>query len=349
MAFGKNKKNQQPDRWWEAQQTDGVVDESQRTLKKRFRWLRGYLWIAVFLVPLMALGNLMFLSGALNPTIPEPEKVTLSSPQAAMSEVALQKWLAQTPSPLPGGKVLAYLRTDSVQPPVDKQTNAVPYTILTAHYFLQDKNFALYEATVQSVQYPDGNLVIMGTPGLVPLASNSEGSTAGAQWPWPGVDTVAQNDAAATAIQTWASAYTSGDPAKLKQVVGDPSEQNFYQPMAGVTLSSDTTIQNYGALWGADQKDHASNDKPRMALVRVSLGVAWAGQPESAGNNTRVTFDLLLDKADTGAPVVVAWGGPGQTLTKYGNAVQRQLPVVKVTVPANTSAAPATPAPTKTP
>ena len=34
-----------------------------------------------------------------------------------------------------------------------------------------------------------------------------------------------------------------------------------------------------------------------------------------------LTYDLLLDKADTAAPVVVAWGSPGAALEPYGNGV----------------------------
>jgi len=52
---------------------------------------------------------------------------------------------------------------------------------------------------------------------------------------------------------------------------------------------------------------------------------------------------LLLDKADTAAPVVVAWGNPGATLQPYGNAITgRTLPTTSPEPPAaGTSGTPA--------
>ena len=68
------------------------------------------------------------------------------------------------------------------------------------------------------------------------------------------------------------------------------------------------------------------------AALRVDLNLDWATaapptqEPVADSPDTLrppVTFDVLVTGADTAAPRVVAWGGPGTgpTLVPYGNAV----------------------------
>jgi hypothetical protein len=75
---------------------------------------------------------------------------------------------------------------------------------------------------------------------------------------------------------------------------------------------------------------------PTTMAVRVELAITWpSAEPTSqtAGPTTppaeppdaaaRVAFDVLVTGADTAAPRVVAWGGPGTgpELTPFRNAV----------------------------
>ncbi len=140
-------------------------------------------------------------------------------------------------------------------------------------------------------------------------------------------------------MNAWLAAYTSGDPAALKQVVGDPDSNRSYLPLSGVTLSS-PSIGPVGWLWGDDQ-NRGQDPLPHQALLRVTVGGAWAGQtPAPGGTVPTLTYDLLLDKADTAAPVVVAWGSPGAPLTEYGNAVTgRTLPTTSAPPAGTTTSA----------
>ena len=66
--------------------------------------------------------------------------------------------------------------------------------------------------------------------------------------------------------------------------------------------------------------------------VEVNLDITWADQPANrqTGNDQSVsanpqgpqtTLDLLVERAHTAAPVVIAWGPPGSgpTLTAHQN------------------------------
>jgi hypothetical protein len=60
----------------------------------------------------------------------------------------------------------------------------------------------------------------------------------------------------------------------------------------------------------------------------VTVSLLWKGEKAPAfGSSTsgpQTTMDLLLERADTAAPVVVAWGPPGSGpgLVPYQNAVR---------------------------
>jgi len=125
------------------------------------------------------------------------------------------------------------------------------------------------------------------------------------------------------AVQAWAAAYTSGDPAALRLTVGDPDPARGYLPLTGVA-AADTTVGPSTVL------------DPATVAVRVELAITWP-TAEPAGSATaavtspaeppaaaaKVAFDVLVTGADTAAPRVVAWGGPGTgpELTPFRNAV----------------------------
>ena len=151
----------------------------------------------------------------------------------------------------------------------------------------------------------------------------SAGSGATQSGPWPGlVATTSVPPAVSQTVQSWADAYSSGNPATLALAVGDPDTADHYTPLSGVAAVSATVVE------AAQVKGTTGDD---MA-VEVALDITWADQPANrqTGNEQSVsvnpqgpqtTLDLLVERAHTAAPVVVAWGPPGSgpTLTAYQN------------------------------
>src|SRR5699024_6856148 len=131
-------------------------------------------------------------------------------------------------------------------------------------------------------------------------------------------------------VTSWAQAFTSGDPDKLRLATGDPDGSHSYMPLSRVSLvGSDVTAVAVPKDQLTDQGK--APDNPSSLVVRVSLALQWGSGPaegqesgqEQVPESSRVTYDLLLTGTDTASPRVVAWGGPGSGpgLTPYANAV----------------------------
>ena len=254
----------------------------------------------------------------------EQAQQTSNGPAFSLSRTVatteMVKWLTATPSPLPGGHVVTI---DDVthQPwaePPSTAANPVGYSVDIVHFTLADKAGNLYRSSVEMhVDKRGGSVSMFGSPSLVPITQQ-----AGDQWagesPWPGYDAATPSDAVAKAVSSWASAYVGGDPDALRQMVGDGSADHWYQPISGVSAVA-TTVTSSSNKTG----------DPSTAYVQVQLALTWAGQPAPAAGQqatTPVTMDLLVLRADTAAPQVVAWGDPGSApaLSAYQNATSAQ-------------------------
>ena len=76
-------------------------------------------------------------------------------------------------------------------------------------------------------------------------------------------------------------------------------------------------------MFTADElKNQAETSATMIAQVRVD--VAWKSQGEAGTGETApaLTYDVLIDRANTASPNIVAWGAPGTgpSLKKFGNA-----------------------------
>lgn len=306
--------------WWDEPDTLPVVVDPNRG-KARRRVITIYLWVSAILFPFLIFTVIVLGVRTLTPPTSSAGNGTdlTVTREAAQAQVEVEKWLAKVPAPLPGGRVVAY--TGSVSKPAEQRDGegAEQRTLTTYSFVLADPQGKMYDTSIQLVSGATGAFPL-GRPALVPILPPGTDTAGQSEWPWPGVSSMAAAPEYAQAVNAWAKAYTGGDPAALKLAVGDPAANRFYLPLTGVSFA-EVSVGQVGALWAEDQ-DRGQETKPRQALLRVTVAAVWARQPSGTQNPT-LTYDLLLDRADTAAPAVVAWGPPGADLKPYGNAVGR--------------------------
>ncbi|GAB3762629.1 hypothetical protein [Microlunatus parietis] len=304
--------------WWDEPDTLPVVVDPNRG-KARRRLITIYLWVSAILFPFLIFTVIVLGVRVLTPPVANtgPTSDTTATREAAQAQVAVEEWLSSNPSPLPGGRVVAYIGSSSKPAQPREGEENVVRTLATYRFVLAAPESKMYETSIQLLITPSGAIPLT-EPALVPIRSSAPGAGDQAEWPWPGIDSMSAPAEYTSAVSAWAKAYTGGDPAALKLAVGDPDASRSYLPLTGVTFSA-PAIRETGALWAEDQ-ERTRTAKPRQALVRVSFTVVWAAVGQGT-QQPRLTYDLLLDRADTAAPAVVAWGSPGSELTPYGNAV----------------------------
>lgn len=306
--------------WWDEPDTLPVVVDPNRG-KARRRVITIYLWVSAILFPFLIFTVIVLGVRTLSPPTSSAgsgNDLTVTR-EAAQAQVEVEKWLAKVPSPLPGGRVVAY--TGSVSKPAEQRDgrDTEQRTLTTYSFVLADPQGKMFDTSIQLVSGASG-AVALAQPALVPILPPAVDAAGQGEWPWPGVNSMPAAPEYAQAVNAWAKAYTGGDPAALKLAVGDPAANRFYMPLAGVTFT-EVSVGQVGAVWAEDQ-DRAQEPKPRQALLRVTVSAVWTSQPAATQNPT-LTYDLLLDRADTAAPAVVAWGPPGTELKPYSNAVGR--------------------------
>ncbi len=110
-------------------------------------------------------------------------------------------------------------------------------------------------------------------------------------------------------------------------------------PLTGAAFTELSTTEA-GARWG--DADRSTADGPPAMVVRVDARLYWLRsgetQPPSglpADQTAPVAFDVLVQRADTASPVVVAWGaaGSGERLVAFTNAIVGRNLVASTTEP----------------
>lgn len=327
---------------------------------RRARTYRVVVWASVFLLPL-ALLALFTTAAAPEPEIPSSD---LDSPGKIVATQGVSDWLASTPEPLPGGVVLSWdgFSDEGLDTGVGDQGEG---RRLEVHYFsVADGHGNTYKVDIQVAVDPRGGAVVIAGPSLIPVPE-----PAGDDWQsgstWPGYSKANTTDNTAQAVQAWANAFVSGDPNSLRLAVGDPDNDAYYAPLVGVVAAeskivdaahrSDSTMIVRATLeiqWlgqpernapptapppppPAPKPDETPEEKFLRELAEHEQATAPPTAPANTGTPTVVTFDLLVERAQTASPVVTAWGGPGTgpDLERYSNAVdgQRSLPTVTTT------------------
>lgn len=317
-----------------AKRNDGWdLDEAPATGVKppstgRVRTVKVALWsvlVAGVLAPIMliAAGAAVLKANSLVAATGAP--VAVSSPGRLAATIAINRWLASTPAPLVSGQVMSWdgsriIPTTVVTDRNGKTTSPqVGYVSEIDSFSLVDGFGLQYTASIQVQVDPrtkTGSAV--GSPSLLPVVGKASDSWQNGG-PWPGLTGTSVPDAIHKATAGWASAYISGDGSSLRIAVGDPDPNHMYVPLSGVDqVGSDVVV---GAVLNLAD--------PSVMIVQVKLVMHWVSQPALSStdlaNKDRpgIVLDLLVERANTAAPVITAWGAPGAgtTLTRYGNAV----------------------------
>lgn len=321
----------------------------QRALWKRVL-VTAMLWFMIITQPLLAwvfMSNIVF-----NDTTASSASASSFSMARSVAADYMETWLGKNPQPLPGGRLVSIDEVTPVEYVSGRDAENLASSTSLVGFTLADAAGTLYRAHVQVATDKQGTSTVVSTPSLelVPDAAESDAS---AEYPWPGLSTDAAPEPVERAVQSWANAYVSGSSSALRLSVGDPSAESLYVPLTGVT-SATATVSKVAPF-----------PDERTLLARVDLAVLWAGRAAAATQDEQadlptISFDVLVERADTASPVVTAWGPPGSgpDLQRYGNAVpaadrapEQGATPTPIAAPDGTGsatpAAPAKPAPAK--
>lgn len=327
MARLKTSKGSQPRSLWE---DETVADNANAPARAKelngLKWKRRALtFVAFAAVPAMFVMGAGMMAQANAPAREDTSASSVAvngSKGKAEAFRALNAWLAKSPSPLPGGTVVSWDGYTTELPPAPTNDSEVKrHYAFETHTFTLARGSAMFHAYVQIVADDVLGASATSEPSLEPIAA-VEVSAAD---PWFTLQSTAASAQVRQAVDAWAAAFTGGDADALHQIVQDRNTDRSYIPLRGVDKLVGAEITAAGAKPLPDGKGIASD----TIVVRVSLSFWWKnGKPAVADNEpepvpTPVTYDLLVEHADTATPVVVAWGGPGDgpKLVAYQNAV----------------------------
>lgn len=345
MATKRGKKSATPahDEFWGHMAVDMPRADIELNTKadKRARLYRVWVRGSVILLPISLLAVISFIPTLLEaPPEPVQQVNELASPTKPAAITAVEAWLASTPGPLPGGRILSWDGMEIQQNPsvtVDPDSGqTVEKQGLHLHKFtLSSEAGTLYTTAIQVAYSEIRGALVMSTPALVPYAPDDS-----SQWPelisWPNLAPVGVTEPMTQAAEAWVKAFTSGDPNTLRLAVADQDEKHSYVPL----VQADYEAMTIEASAARPLKDGSVPESPEEVIAKVSFGVVWPGQDTGAAKDksaARVVYDVLILKANTAAPVIVAWGpaGTGESLAAYGNALtDRQISSEGLTGPA---------------
>lgn len=317
--------------WLQAEEVPRAGLPDARKLNKRRRNFRIVVWIVLIFTPVTGLLTVAALSSVANAPKPIVPAAVLSSPGRAAASLALDTWLNSKPSPIPGGRTLLWSGVTSLPnapttttadaAAADAADGAAPSPVQIGteidKFVVVGADGATYEASLQVSLDSVGAASVIAGPALTPIPTMGQDElSASSDSPWPGLTVGSAADPVTTAVQGWATAFTGGDAAVLRQVVGDPDNAHSYLPLSGVGAVT-VAIGNAAIPAEGAAADHL--------LVRVTVTPAPVGSANGDASVTPVgfTYDLLVEHASTAAPVVIAWGAPGSgpTLSPYQNAL----------------------------
>lgn len=318
---------------------------AQALHESRGRRRRALVWTFIIVG---VFSTLAALNLALNPA-PVPEQESTSSTEVNFSagksaaQARVAAWLAQDPSPLPGGYVVSWDGFDLIEGGVPKNENDNPANAAELHYFtlatLAGGKTVFYDATALVSISDELGAIAAAEPTLMPrVPAATQGWSSQV---WPGYETAALPDAAVQSVTAWAAAFT-GTADALRLYLGDEDSSHSYMPLSGARVIA-------AAIPSAGYIKVEGVETPKVIIARVELTIAWSSAPDAKGS--KVMYDVRIEQAHTASPKIVAWGpaGTGPALVKFGNAVTGKVlsnstdPAPSVTpAPAPTSSEPAT-------
>jgi len=313
----KNSRQNHPDSW----EMEGLYETVNPKFKDPQKQVAQVFAVKILIVaclislPICALA---LLNIWMNPVEIDMPPVGQFAIERTLAQRHVEDWLKRTPAPLPGGRIISVDEIETLPAgttEVEPQ-DGWPATLKTVWFTLADQNQFLYRAAVEVAVSTDGqDARILSAPSLqrIPDTPNSFNPDN----LWYGLAEYTPTDAVGQTVQSWAEAYASADPLKLKQAVGDPDPAAFYQPLAGVAQIS-ATPKRGAYLAGATD--------PVLAAVNIEMTILWAGQtidPNGGQLEPSISLDVLVENPDSASPRVVAWGasGSGPQLAPYANAL----------------------------
>jgi hypothetical protein len=333
--------------------TVAAVDRS-----KRQRFYRRFITATIILLP-MSLGVNVLMYGQVGAGNAVVAEQFVPDPEGkAAAIIAVEEWLAQEISPLPGGgRIVSWDSAELVVKPAqtnaESKSNPLPaFNIETHHFTLVDGTGVTYRTDVAVAIDAATGAHVMSSPSAIPNALAGDGGSAAGASPWFGLTSATAPSSVQDAVSAWAKVYTSGDPNALRLAVQDDDGQHTYVPLSNVTNQT-VVITRSAYLPTTGQTSGAAPAKNAQMVVQVTLAIQWSGvaEPQSGAKIPTITLDLLVSNAGGAAPIVVAWGGPGSgpTLTAYINALTgRSSESAQVVTPAPSETA-AAENPTDTP
>lgn len=325
MARTKKDNKAPGDLWLDAPEVPraGIADASAR--EKSARRNRLIIKTSAIASPILLVGLTFFVVNNWNQEAP-PAPIVQVEPQARSVAVsAVESWLKRSPSPLPGATLLSWDDFTELPPaPRDPNLPDQVYPELQTHtlsVMAQTGVLVNVEVLVSSL---NGQYAVVGTPSVQPQAPVTDTQLTTPVL-WPGTEEDAPSDSVAKSVTAWVTAFTSGDPVALRQVVGDPDAAHSYVTLDGAENVTSTIATS---AWVTE----ASSDGPvrtSTMLVNVNLTMTWPDQdPDKVSGTTSTSYDLMVIGADTAAPRVVAWGGTGsgRVLTEFSNSVDVVIP-----------------------
>ena len=301
-------------------------------IAKRQRRIRRYVRFSAVALPfvLVLAFFVILVSFHSAPPITNDSGSASSSPGRTVATLEIQQWLAETPSPLPHATVLSWDGAKDVAPSTGSANGDPTWTAELDSFTLTVPSVnsqTIYDATVEVALKAGGGAVALGGPSLIVVPPTGTVSGWDGGGPWSGLsssDTV--SGPVQGAINGWLSAYVSGSSSRLRLAVGDVHSDGSYLPLTGVSSAKDTVVAAATRV-APNAPVQKKSVSPSAEIVEVNLDIVWNHEkvdPATEGFNggPSTTMDLLVERANTVAPVVVAWGPPGTgpSLVPYQNA-----------------------------
>jgi hypothetical protein len=320
----KSKNKQEDTQLWdfdEELESPAVETESMKKRARKAKFFMFYAVSACVLTPVLSLGAFSGWVAASEVSNTPVSAPNISSPAKGAATKAVTEWVNHTPSPVPGGSVQSWDGFKTLTAPPSKDGSPVPsYEV---HSFtVVSSTGRLYTSKIQMAYSDTSGVQVVGEPSLVPFAPDGSNSLK-TSTPWPGYESLSISTGLKDAVSVWAAAYSGGNPATLRQVVGDPDSAHAYVPLSGVQKINNINVVAIAGTLTPEEKSSEAKI-PARVVARVTFEVLWVGQAVKEGTPTpKITLDLLIEKANTGSPTIVAWGGPGEgfDLKPYGNAL----------------------------
>lgn len=294
----------------------GIEDVDTR--QRRARWMRRWVWLGVLLAPIAALAIIVAVAGLGAPQTQPDGGTSGFSPPTVVASARLLSWLDQPVPPVPEAMVLGHAGSEIVVDDVYGPSHADGPEGVRVHVetFVVASEGRLYEASLEVFAPPDAVPTVSAGPSLVALATGEHESDAIG---WTEVTDLASSAAAPieAAVDRWARALLSGDAETLRLATGDGDATRSYLPLPVTPVGGTRVLASGTRSDGVDR-----------LVARVAIDADWSPASGDDANDDvsdfePLVYDVLVERATTATPVVVAWGGPGTgtTLQPYDNAV----------------------------